>query len=605
MNGLPRRKYLILGFVTTIALLYALYLYRWVNPSLYLIRGFREFFTDTYFFGRFFDFPGNPADYFSRLFVQLYQYPLVASALTALVLSAIYLLGLQVWRGRGYSYWIPAIPVFVLMLMHNDYRHAIRFDLDMLALSAGLCLLKASFRRRRLSYVLFPVLLLALLYLNGILTALVFTAVSLCLAVFGQKGKMETLLALLAGALLAALLSRFVFGLTVHDLTREITDTNLIYPFRYYPFVLYGAVLLLPAFAFAANMLCERSRRVFPAKAACLYASAVTAAGFAILLCTADMEEKNGLSVQHCAINGQWEQALQHAQKCDYPDLDATLYTNEALYRTGKIYDELFLYNQSFGSKGLMSTEIANYSGIVPNQDIFLHLGALSLSIVWGTEATNVYGANPYVLRNLTKAYLAGGYIAEARKILHLLNHTPFCKAWAERYYAFTNDTTLIDRDPELRTYKQAQAPLAVVSTQSVLMNLYLLAKDSQPNKMAYDYLMIAALLDHKTAYFASYLSRLKDYGYTTIPKLYLEGLIYYSLYDTQLPLDIRDFTFDSNVLNRFESFRNDLLAAGRQPEQTKSLLEGKYKDTYWYYLLFVSNLKNEEKIAIFNQITS
>ncbi|MDR1407616.1 MAG: DUF6057 family protein [Tannerella sp.] len=583
---------LIAGFITVLAL-YFIYIYLWINPSLYLLRGFREFFTDVYFFQRFFNFPGNPADYFSRLFIQFYRYPLPASAMISLVMGGIYLLGLYVWRAKKAAYLVAAIPVFVLALMHNDYRHSIRFDVDVLFLLAGLSIFKWSLRHRVLSYVSFPVLLVAVLYLNGILTAALLTA-GVFLATLFCRRETGMFLSVAAGIALAAFLSRFMFGLGVHDLMQEVTDASRIYTYRYFPFVLYAAILL----PYLAVHLPDSKFKIpyLPV--------ATVAVAFAVLACTSNRDEKNGLSVQHCAVNGQWDAALDYARKCKYPDLDVVIFTNEALHRTGRICDELFMYNQSFGSDGLMSAEIGNYSGILPNQDVFLHLGALSLSIVWGTEATNVYGANPYVLRNLAKAYLAGGYVAEAHKILNLLERTPFDKAWAARYRTFANDTTLIDGDPELQACKQAQAPLAAVATQSVLMNLYLLARDAKRNRMAYDYLLIASLLDHKPEYFASYLSGLKDYGYTTIPKLYLEGLIYYSLYGAELPVDVRTFAFDPKILDRFESFRNDLAAAGRQPDSMKETLGHKYGDTYWYYLLFGSNLSNGEKLSIFNRIT-
>lgn len=317
-----------------------------------------------------------------------------------------------------------------------------------------------------------------------------------------------------------------------------------------------------------------------------------------------DGDTKHGLAVQQCAIGGRWEEALRHARQCAYPDLDVVLYTNEALHRTGRICDELFRYNQSFGSEGLMSVEVGNYSGIVPNQDIFMRLGALSLSIVWGTEATNVYGANPYVLRNLVKASLAAGRIAEARKVLNLLERTPFEGAWAARYRTLADDTARIALDAELGECRRAQAPAADVSTQSVVMNLYLLAREAKANRMAYDYLLIATLLDHRPEYFASYASGLRDYGYTAIPKLYLEGLIYYSLYGGEMPVDVREFAFDATVLDRFEAFRRDLIVAARRPEGMKAALADGYADTYWYYLLFSSRLTDGEKMAVFERIT-
>ena len=325
----------------------------------------------------------------------------------------------------------------------------------------------------------------------------------------------------------------------------------------------------------------------------------------AALFFTIDREEKLSLRVQHHARNGNWEMTLEAARGCEYPDKNMVYCTNLALYNTGKIYNELFFYNQSFGSEGLMLAEMGVFSEIVPNQDIFMQLGALSLSIIWGTEATNVYGANPYILRNLTKAYLAGGYIREAQKTLNLLEHTLFQREWVKKYRTIANDTSLIRLDPELKRLHEAQTPLAVISKQSPLMNLFLLSQDSSLNKMAYDYLVIGTLLDHQIENFSYCISRLKDYGYEKIPKLYLEGLIYSTLYSPTLPINIRDFGYDESIVLRFYAFQSELLMLQHNMNNARKVLKSKFGDTYWYYLLFDSPINDSERLKIFEKLVS
>lgn len=577
---------------------YMLYMWLWINPSLYLIKVYPAFFTDISFLQEYLDFPGKPAAYISRLIIQLYRFPFVVSLIITVISGTLYVCILHIFKGKRFRYGIAFIPVFVLMLMHNDYRYSIRFDLDILMIFFFLYLCISSFRYRSwLSHISLPVLLIVLLYLNGIFSALLFICLLFIIQLF-RKEKLIRFAEWTVGIVLVFIVFHYLYNLSYHDLHQEYVDMSRIYSYSFYPFILYISVLLTPIIAFLSQ--CIQSIRVKPVYAISICLLTI----FLVLFFTFDMNEKRGLYVQHHALNGNWEKALGYAAVCKYPDKDVILYTNQALYFTGKMYDDLFLYNQSLGSEGLLNTEITNYSGIVPNQDVFLHLGAISLSIIWGTEATNVYGANPYVLKNLVKAYLAGGYMIEADKILNQLEHTLFDKKWAKQYRVFVNDTSLINQDPEFRTYKQAQAPLAVVSTQNTLMNLYLLMKDSNTNKMAYDYLLVASLLDHKIEYFASYLTGLKDFGYTSIPKIYFEGLVYNSLYSPQSPVNIRDYSFDPDIIYRFDTFRQDLRKALQDPESTQEVLEDAYKDTYWYYLLFRSPLPDEEKMNILNRLT-
>ena len=578
-------------------MLYGLYLWIWVNPSLYLIKEHREFFTNFYFFSSFLDFPGGLTEYLSRLFIQFYNFPLVASLLTSLCLTTTYLLWISIFGSQKKRYWIPLIPIFILMLMHNDYGHAVRFDLDLLALSTTLFLFSASTHsHKRMMYFSHPLLFAILLYINGLFAAITFTTASLLMLV-PKKEKAACILVLLVETLIVFLLYHFLFYLSFHDLKQEFTDITRMYSFHYYPLLLYASVAMLPTLTLLTIPFLKIKKSVF---------TFALLGVLPLLFVVSDREERQNLLVQHYARNENWERVLITAQQCEYPDKNTVYYTNQALYHTGKIHNELFAYNQWFGSEGLLRAEMGTFSEIVPNQDIFLQLGALSLSIIWGTEATNVYGANPYVLRNLTKAYLAGGYIREAQKTLNLLDQSLFQKDWVKQYRKFVCDTTLIGTDPELGRLRKAQTPLAVVSKQRSLTNLSLLAQHSNLNKMAYDYLLVGTLLDHRMENFAFHISRLKEYGYKEIPKVYLEGLVYNTLYSDQLPLDIRDFTYDETVLFRFSAFQKDLLTLLQQDsDKTRDMLKSKYGDTYWYYLLFDSQLSEDERMNIFMKIIS
>jgi hypothetical protein len=588
------------GFLVLFFILYAVYLWIGVNPALYLIRGYGEFYTSFRFFRGFTDFPGYPAEYLARLLTQWYAFPFLASAVTSLLAAGMYYLGLRAFGGKECDAWAGFLPLVVLLYMHGMYEHRMLFDLHLLFLLFFLYLFALS---RRLPaawpFVAFPFILGALLYLGGMIVGGVFVATAFFVLLFRKgKGALVRWLVYAVECVLVWGVFRGLFQVSVHDLQQEVLDVSRIYPFRYWPFVLYATVCISPVCLHwcEAYIAKEKVRRLI------LPAMQLILAG--CLLLAFDADEKNGLAVQHYAINGQWERALDYAAECEYPDKDAVLYTNAALYHTGRIYDDLFLYNQSMGSKGLLSAEISNYSEIVPNQDIFLHLGALSLSIIWGTEAANVYGANPYVLKNLTKAYLAGGYIEEAKKVLTLLNQTPFQHEWVKRYQALAADTLLINEDEELFVCKQAQMPVAEVSRQSAILNLYLLSQENVLNKMAYDYLLIGSLLDNRIDNFAASLVRLKEYGYTSIPKLYMEGLVYHSLYADRAPIRIREFSFDESILYRFEAFRKDLLLVQQNPAQTQEWLKNKYRDTYWYYILFQSQINDEEREDAFLRIT-
>jgi hypothetical protein len=318
-----------------------------------------------------------------------------------------------------------------------------------------------------------------------------------------------------------------------------------------------------------------------------------------ICYATFNKQQKIKLLVQYFGRNKDWNKVLELSKKSDFFDRTEIIYTNRALYFTGRIYNDLFKFNQDMASNGLLATKLTSFDELVPDQEMYLDLGALSLSIIWGTEATNVYGANPYVLKNLTKAYLAEGCIKESQKMLNLIDHTLFNKKWVQQYRKFINDTSLINTDPELGRYRKNQVHAAIISKTAIDYNLYLLTGKSNYNKMAYDYLMISAMLDNNMKDFAVGLSGLKFFGYTHIPRLYFEGFIYYSLISEKSPINIEKFTYDQSIIDEFRAFQKDFLRLKGNPEEAKRYLFSRYGDTYWYYLKFPRPITNEGNIEV------
>ena len=580
--------------------LYAVWLWLMPNPELYLMRRYPTFFTDGLFLSNYLNFPGYPSEYIARFLTQLYKFPFLSSVIVAVILFAIYRLGMELFQGRIYRHMLPFISVVILMVMRNDYGHDFRFDLFLLIPVAALCLLVIALNRlSRIQFCMAYILLLGIvLYLGGLSVSVLFVIMAFMMLAERRK---TVWMEWIVGTLIVFIVFRLLFAVSVHDLKQEAADMMRIYSFARLPFLLFGAVIVAGIIAIVGRkMHAGIILRPVRLRAGLLAIPAV----FILLTCVFSRDDKEGLSVQHYALSCRWEETLEAAKRCKYPDRNTVFYTNEALYHTGKIHTDLFLYNQSFGSEGLILPEENTMAEILPNQHVFLYLGAISLSVKWGREAANVYGMNPYVMINLIKGYLAGGYLPEARKILNRLDHCLFEKTAVNYYRKLAEDTLLIRQDREIMEIKNAAVPVAIVARQNPIMNLPFLAQFPGVNRMAYDYLLLAALLDHQTDRFAYYVANLKDFGYGNIPKIYLEGLIYLSLYGKN-PLDMDTYSFDMNTVQRFYNFQNELLAvASRNPSEASRILKDKYGDTYWYYILFQSRISDEEKKEAFFKIT-
>lgn len=573
------------------------YFLYFVNPPLYLIKNYREFFTDIYFFKKYFDFPGNPVEYFSRLITQFYNIPILASLTITFILYSIYWLGLFSFGKAKYNLLAPFVPVIILIAMHNDYNHSLKFDIEIFfTLSISFIYFRLFKDKGLFRFLLYPILLCFLYYFTGVKTVYLFSILAI-LSELSSKGKRYHFLVILIETFAITLFFNYFFFISYKDVFKEFREIQNLYALWLLPFLLYLSILSVFIFYTFSNSKrfaiiqstenadYKKSFLNFKTLLLLLIIPVFTTAG--ICYATFNKEEKVKLSVQYFGRNKDWNKVLELSKLSDFFDRAEIIYTNRALYFTGRIYNDLFKYNQEMASDGLLATKLTGFDELVPNQEVYLDLGALSMSIVWGTEATNVYGANPYVLKNLTKAYLAMGCIKEAQKMLNLLNHTLFNKKWAQQYQKFINDTTLINTDPELIRYKKNQTHRAIVSKTTIDMNLYLLTGKSNYNKMAYDYLMISAMLDNNMADFATGLTGLKLFGYTHIPKLYFEGFISYSLISEECPINIEEFTYDQGIIDEFKAFQKDYLRLKGNPEEARRYLFPQYGDTYWYYLNF------------------
>ncbi len=586
------------NLVLTAALAAAAYLgftYFVIEPELYLMRNYREFFIDFYFFKQFFQFPGYPADYFSRFLIGFYNFHVISSVIITCFVASTYCLMVSIFRNEKKNYWLPLLPVILLMSMHNDYDHDLKNDLNMVCLLVTLNVHLSSVARNSKNAVwVYALLLVFICYFNGFVAA-TFWLLYLLVILIKHKTPKSQLLWYLVETAIVVIVLRVVFNLTFHDYLQELTDMMRVYSFPLLPFILYLSVFIPIIFYEAKGEFIFRKLKLKPV----WLAYSVLILMISVLFLTFSFEQKNGLKVKYFGLKHDWAKVLEYSKKCTNPDRNVSFFTNAALFHTGKICDDLFSYYQGYGSDGLIAPEITDYSEVITNQDIFLQMGALSLSVVWGTEATNVYGANPIVLKNLVKAYLAEGQLKEAQKFLNLMSHSLFCKNWVTCYQRFIDDSTMIDRDPELSEYRRLQLPQAEVFAKGVEMNLYLLSHNSKNNKMAYDYLVISILLDNRMNDFATCLTGLKTYGYTSLPKVYMEGLLYYSLFAKGIPIDPQEFTFDNRVINRFGEFGKDLAAARNDLPRARMNLQAKYGDTYWYYILFESRISDEERNEI------
>jgi len=176
-------------YVTLFFLGYFIYFLYIVDPPLFLLKNYREFFTDIYFFRKYFDFPGNPGEYLSRLITQFYNIPVLASFTITFILYSIYWLGYFSSGKAKFNLLVPFVPVIILIAMHNDYNHSLKFDIEILLTLLISCIYFRFIKDKGLyRFLYYPILLCFLYYFTGIKTVYLFSLLAVISELF-SKGK--------------------------------------------------------------------------------------------------------------------------------------------------------------------------------------------------------------------------------------------------------------------------------------------------------------------------------------------------------------------------------------------------------------------------------
>jgi hypothetical protein len=292
------------------------------------------------------------------------------------------------------------------------------------------------------------------------------------------------------------------------------------------------------------------------------------------------------LGVDHYAQKAEWGKLLKLSAR--YPGYNTLViyYTDLALYKTGKLLDDMFNYPQ-IGSQGLRLKWQRNLN-LFFGGEVFSQLAYNNESIHWAFEALVAKGLNPRSLKNLAVGCIVNGNNDIARKYLSLLNRTIFYRKWARQRIGYMLDPELKGADPEIARDRNLRVWSNFFSEVNGL-NLQDLLKNHPENKMAYEYLLASLLLDRNLDGFASAVQNMRYYGYKRMPLHIEEALIFYNFYENQKIVP-EGYSFRQEIINRFNDyakiytrFRSDRKVAAYE-------LRKKYGKTYWYYLQFPNN---------------
>ena len=295
-------------------------------------------------------------------------------------------------------------------------------------------------------------------------------------------------------------------------------------------------------------------------------------------------ERRTMLEIHYYTCRRMWPQVLQAAghRSTGYFAINAV---NRALYHTGRLGSEMFAYPQH--PDALLLTGEDRVLVYWQKFDTQLDLGLINMAQKNFAECMEVYGEHPLILKRLALINMVKGNIGAAKIYLGALGKTLFDADWARDYLA------RLQSDPNLSTDKDIQQlrcvslkkdhPTVFLANENMFLTLL---SENSKNRMAFEYLMSWYLLTKQLDKLVGNIGRLKELGYSQIPRHYEEGLLIYA-YGKNEAVFLHGYDAGPEARRQIEGFSTIFNSYGGNKQAASHKLAEDYGGSYFFYHLY------------------
>jgi len=592
-----RESFVLNGFVFS-----GIYFYLWrgINPALYYQWQEPVFLFTPEFFQRLVRFPGGLTEYAAAWLAQFYYYPwlgalIITGLLTVVAIHTKFIL--DSFLKSNLNRFFQLVPVVLLLVLHNNYLHPLAWSFAfLLAVSFTRLYLVAARRSGWFRGSLAFILAGGLYYVAGG-AFLLFSMVGALYEWFCKKNRWLSLGFIFFLVGFPVLWRQLVNYLPWREAFFSLIALEQANQPAFLTYVLYGFIPAAIIWLVIAQRKLPRLKRFSPVASffekrfirRLAYVAFIVVAGACIFL-SRDLKTRAIIEIDYFARQHQWEQILERAsQRMSGSELIA-FHTNRALFHTGQLLERLFAFPQTWGVKGLIFSKEFSFQVPLRRSDLMFELGYVNEAQHWAHEALMIWGETPWILRRLVQVYLVKNEINPARTFLNSLKQTFHWHLPIPPDLPIGVDSLQRHFVPEVK-HLQAQQPVRdfVVNADYPRLDLLNLVQRHPQNKMAVEYLIAFDLLAGQLTRLMDYSKYLKDLGHQHLPRHFEEALLIYMAktgeQNLALPAGwhIRAATFQDFV--RF----NQIVAQHQgNVNLAQADLKREFKDTYWYYLLFL-----------------
>jgi len=533
--------------------------------------------------------PGGVSRFFAGLFLEFLSKAFSGILAVVLLLGMVSFSHYHIFRKFRnnplfYTLLIAALIPYILLFTH--YR--LPFELVMSVSSANLLAMFFSLYlpRSMVGRVVFNFIVAIIIYmLTGVPGLLVLLQVIIIQLAFSKKYlELITLLPLLLVPLLYLPFNE-AFTLKQAYLGPFLVSQYSEIPLEFY-FTIATPLLLLLAFSGLNFALSKRT----------LKAPMIFSAGGMVIVLVAlvlstngsfEERERNAYGILQAGFNQEWDKVIQLSEQAGSVNILMQFEANRALYHSGLLLENMFHYPQGFGEQGLFLDAIFSSQVAIHTAAFYYDLKFANETRHWATEAQMVLVRHPVVLKQLIKSCIAIGYKETAMKYLRVLSGSRLYREWCDDIYLMLESNnegedadikSFRSNNPDVDFYAGVKDPVLKLS------NFYI---SNRGNNMAFEYLVAAYLLQHNLGAVVNLLPEFVNQGHEKLPKALEEALVIYLAKTGRNIYGMDDYPISERTVERFTDF-SKLVEKGRNRAERMAMVS-KYKNTYWYYIVFSS----------------
>ena len=287
------------------------------------------------------------------------------------------------------------------------------------------------------------------------------------------------------------------------------------------------------------------------------------------------------------SFNKDWDKVIQLSKEAGTINNLVQTKVNQALYGQERLLDDMFIYPQQFGVNGIFLDGMFSSLVAIHNADFYYNLGYALETRHWATEAQMTLFRHPIVLKQLVMSYIAIGQEEAALKYLRVLAGSRKYREWCDHVYAMLEADRAGD-DPDIKFFRSNNPEVDFFAeTKDPVRKLSRFYSSNHDNKMAFEFLVAGHLLKHNVGALIKLLPDFKSHGYDKFPRAVEEALMIYVARTGDPDKFLSAYTISSGTLERFKDFSSLISNVESRSERMRKV--SKYKDTYWYYILFSS----------------